>query len=204
MTQASRPDDIHVALIRHGQTSWNAQGRFLGHTDIGLNEEGQTQAMRLAEKLPALSAVYSSPLARALQTARAITEEPIKVPDLMELNQGELEGMLAADAIAAFPSFFRQWAIDPSNVVVPGGERLVDCLGRSLAALGRISHGHVQGERVGVVTHQLVIASVICTIEGRPLRDWRKFTVGNTAVVWLRGRGRHFEVMPAGLETPAV
>lgn len=68
-----------LILVRHGQSTWNAQGRIQGWADPPLDDTGQEQARRLAQRLAAeehtISALYSSPLLRARQTAEALVRE---------------------------------------------------------------------------------------------------------------------------------
>ncbi|MFT4622003.1 MAG: putative phosphoglycerate mutase [Myxococcota bacterium] len=181
-----RPDALIVALVRHGRTSWNAQGRFLGHTDIPLDDQGLSEARALGQVwYGAFDEVYTSPLARAQQTAAELADAPSSDPSWMELAQGELEGLRPEEGIERYPDFFRAWGRDPAAAVVPGGERLCDCRDRAMAALEALVARHAPGDRVAVVTHQVVIASIQCTIRGRPLADWRQFRVGNTAIVGL-------------------
>ena len=67
-----------ILAIRHGETPWNVDTRIQGHTDIGLNEEGQWQAQQLAKALASedIDAVYASDLSRAFSTAQAIAAKP--------------------------------------------------------------------------------------------------------------------------------
>ena len=65
-----------IFLVRHGETDWNQTHRFQGRIDVPLNREGKNQARALALTLKdePLDAIYASPLARAIQTARVIKE----------------------------------------------------------------------------------------------------------------------------------
>lgn len=183
-----RPDAVVLVLIRHGRTEWNATRRFVGRTDVPLDGVGTEQAHQLATLLPGpLDAAYSSPLQRALDTARAIVDDLVVIDDLAELDQGALEGLDASDAFARFPEFFASWAEDPEHAHVPGGETLGALRDRSLRALDGIAARHSPGQVIGVFTHQMVIASTTCAVDGRSLRDWRRYRVGNTglsAVAW--------------------
>ena len=72
-----------IYVVRHGQTDWNLEGRFQGRIDIPLNEKGKSQAKKTKEKLEGIKfdKVFSSPLKRALETAKIITDEPIDIDD---------------------------------------------------------------------------------------------------------------------------
>ena len=109
-----------ILLIRHGQTAWNAEGRFLGRTDLPLDATGHEQARAGAEKLGRRwDGLYCSTLERARQTAAAFGVAAA-IEGLEELDQGELEGLLPLQAIERYPAFFTAWATDPSDVAAPG------------------------------------------------------------------------------------
>jgi len=180
-----------VVFVRHGRTEYNHQRRFLGLLDLPLDDVGSTQAAELAAELSGqIDAVYSSPLARAIQTASPLGVPRI-LPGLAELDQGALEGMLGPEAMERYPDFFAAWATDPGSARVPGGETLLEGQERALAALDQ-----VVGERdgpctVAVVTHQLILAGMCCAIAGAPLTQWRSYCVRNAAITIVEsGRGK--------------
>lgn len=99
---------IQIYLFRHGETDWNVERRFQGHTDIPLNEKGRRQALELAKTLGSLQlqVILSSDLSRALETAR-IAGHPHKIPvvatkELRESFLGEPEGKLRDDIIQLY------------------------------------------------------------------------------------------------------
>ena len=199
------PTALVVALVRHGRTAWNAERRFLGCSDIPLDEEGHRQARALAVGVPAGSfdRVYSSPLLRAMETARYLhPTEPVSVPAVRELAQGELEGMKGPEAIARFPHFFAAWALDPTHAQVPGGEGLGACRDRAIDALSAIADQHALGERVAVVSHQMVIASLTCVVAGESLRRWRDHRVENTAMTVLEWAAGTWRIRVEGWRPP--
>jgi broad specificity phosphatase PhoE len=171
---------LQLLLVRHGQTEWNATRRVLGRTDIPLDATGEAQAARLRGALPAVHAVYASPLARARQTA-AVLGEPRLVPELVEMDQGELDGLDPAGLAEKFGELALRWRADPAGVRLPGGETMDEVRERALTALHRIAGEHGPGETVAVVTHQLVISAVLCHLHGEPLASWRRFNHRNTA-----------------------
>jgi probable phosphoglycerate mutase len=90
---------MKLALLRHGPTGWNAQGRIQGHTDIPLSEAGLTKmrALRLPQEF-AGARVFSSPLRRARETAEALgLAAPTLDARLMEQNWGRWEGLTNAE-----------------------------------------------------------------------------------------------------------
>lgn len=188
---------MEVLLVRHGRTAWNATRRFLGRTDVPLDAVGVDQAVALRdqEAFRGVDAVYASPLERALATARALTPAPRVDPDLVEMDQGLLEGLEGPEAIRRHPAFFQAWTEDPASVTIPGGESLATVQARGLAALRRIAGLHPPGARVVAVSHQMVVASVTAHLAGAPLGDWRRFAVGNTGWWRLRWHADHVEVL---------
>ena len=193
---AKEAGNVVLALIRHGQTAWNAEGRFLGLTDIPLDKTGLSQADALGKALPSdFTSVYCSSLSRAQQTALALHPSPCEIEALRELSQGELEGLKVADAIDRYSTFFADWARDPTHALVPGGETLGACRDRAMGAIMEVLSRHTEGDVIGVVTHQLVIASVVCTVRSKPLGEFRRHTVQNTALTALAWNGSSFEVV---------
>lgn len=177
---------VTIVLVRHGQTAWNVSRRFLGTTDLPLDEMGLAQARELADWLPEpFDRVYTSPLLRAAQTARHLDSHPVEVPAVQEMHQGLLEGLHGHEGMQRFPDFFAAFGEDPEQATVPGGESLGGCRDRAIAALERIADGAAPGARVAVVTHQMVIASVTCSVHGKPLTRWREHAIHNGALTVL-------------------
>ncbi|MCB9676631.1 MAG: histidine phosphatase family protein [Alphaproteobacteria bacterium] len=187
-----------LVLVRHGRTAWNAEQRFLGQTDLPLDDVGASEVEALGARIGgAFDAIYSSPLRRALQTAEALGPLQGVVPAITELNQGVLEGLGVAEGFERYRDWFREWADDPEKACVPGGESLGDVRDRAVPAVLGIARAHERGV-IAVVTHQMVIAAVCCHAAGAPLRDYREYTVPNLAVSVLRMRGEQLEVAAHG------
>ena len=183
-----RDGEISVFLVRHGQTAWNKERRFLGRTDIPLDDTGREQARRLAATLAPVdfAAIYTSPLSRASQTAeaiatdRSITIEP--VAGLTELNQGELEGRYGADLETEFPEFYAQWKADPTHARVPGGETLAECSERANAALADLLSRHEPHHAIAVVAHRVSISAILASVMELPVRFNMRIGQRNTAI----------------------
>lgn len=158
-----------------------------------LDAVGQEEAARLGRRLLAWprGGLYSSPLQRALMTARAVGE-PVQVDALQELDQGELEGLSGQEAFARYPRVFNTWAQDPAAAVIPGGETLQQVQDRALHALEAIARQHPPGPPVVVVTHQMVLATVISAALGLSLRHLKLIRQANAALnvlSWTAERG---------------
>jgi len=202
------PRGVRLLLARHGQTAWNRQRRFLGRSDIPLDETGLAQAQQLASALsPAallpfrLDRIVSSPLDRAQQTARAVSQLhglPVELnPDLVEMDQGELEGQPGRVLLERYPELLRRWTSDPTHLRLPGGETLGECQARGVAALVAIARQSGDGSTVLVVSHQLVIASTLCAILGLPLRQFRQCSHENTAFSLVEVHGDRLSLLSA-------
>jgi len=180
--------EISVLLIRHGQTEWNKQRRFLGRTDIPLDETGRKQAALLAGSIAHVpfSAIYSSPLSRAWGTAEAIATnrplKPIVAADLTELDQGVLEGRFGSNLKNEFPDFYRQWTEDPTHARIPGGETLAECSRRSIEAFMAIAQDQTPDKPCAIVSHKVAISAIICQASGLPIRANMTVEQRNTAI----------------------
>jgi broad specificity phosphatase PhoE len=188
------PDDLLVmVLVRHGRTAWNAERRFLGRTDLPLDGVGTLEAERLAAVARGqFDHVYVSPLRRARETALALAPPDGEAVDaLQEMGHGEIEGLTGEEALARHAAFFDAFDEDPTDVRIPGGETFREVRDRAWAALQLLAAAHRPGERVAVVSHQVVISTVLCTLSGSSLRDWRRFGLPNTGAAvlgWRNGR----------------
>jgi broad specificity phosphatase PhoE len=189
---ALRGEGLALALVRHGQTAWNVERRFLGRTDLPLDAVGEAQVAELGRTVGCrFDRVYSSPLARARATAAHLGHpEPELIDDLAEMAQGDVEGLLREEALARFPGMIERWLEDPVMRSLPGGESLQQTRDRAWAAFEAITARHRDGEIVAVVSHQMVISAISCSIADHPLSGWRDHAVPNATATWIiRDRG---------------
>jgi broad specificity phosphatase PhoE len=102
-----------LLLARHGETDWNRDGRWQGHSDTPLNELGREQARELAESLDGIDAVYSSDLARARETAEIVAARlglDVRFDArLRERSFGAWEGLTMEEIEGGFAETFRRW-----------------------------------------------------------------------------------------------
>ena len=114
--------NMNLFLIRHGETTWNKEGRIQGTSDIELSEAGIEQARRLALSLKDsdIGVIHASPLKRAYKTAEIINSfhgGTIEVhPELMEMDQGDFEGLSFKKLMAREKEFLHRWVADPASV----------------------------------------------------------------------------------------
>lgn len=190
-----RREATRFILVRHAETEQSARGRCYGRLDVRLSPRGLRQAQALADALAGLplAAVYSSPLIRALDTARPLAAargvDVSLLEVLAELDFGEVEGLTYDEIEAERPELFRAWMDDPARVRFPGGESLADLRARVLPALEQIRACHA-GEAVAVVAHGGVIRVVLADALG--VEDGALFRLdqaegGVSVVDWLEG-----------------
>lgn len=167
------PSMTRIILVRHGQTAWNigTGERFRGRVDLPLDDTGLAQAHALAERLTdqSIVAVYSSPLKRAVETARPTAQQlglPIQpLPGIIDINYGDWQGLSPAEVAKVYPDLYRRWLEKPHLVRFPSGESLRQVRLRGLAALKQVATRH-EGQVVLLVAHQVVNKVLVCAMLG--------------------------------------
>ncbi|MBY9078154.1 histidine phosphatase family protein [Paenibacillus sp. HN-1] len=168
---SQRQSPSRIILARHGMTDWNSERRYLGTTDIPLNEMGLIQAKELGGALAhhGLEAVFCSDLRRTRDTALEVqwainntegTYLPL-IPDarLREIDFGAIEGWTYEEAMKGCPDEVTRWYDDPENIPPPGG-------GETLAMLrGRVSNFMEE-------LHALPYSSVLIVTHGGVINAW--------------------------------
>ena len=143
-----------LIFVRHGDTDWNAQHRWQGHSDTKLNDVGREQARRLAEELETVDAVYSSDLARARETAEILAArlrlEVRLDPRLRERGFGAWEGMTMNEIESSFPEEQARWRT--GNAAGVGEESFEAFATRVGSFIEEVSPRH-DGEAILVVAH---------------------------------------------------
>ena len=131
-----------IILVRHGETTWNVEGRYQGQEDTPLSERGLKQGHLLAEGLRniPIDLCIASPLQRSFQTCQFCADLhnlPVAADErLLEINHGSWEGILAKEIEAQYPTEYHQWHTEPHLVQMPnGGENLEDVRRRVREAL---------------------------------------------------------------------
>lgn len=189
-------------FLRHGETTWNAEGRFCGSTDVPLSEAGRLQAQLLASRMKPLcvDALYSSPLRRALETARLIGEavgcEAVVDPRLAELNYGAWEGMTIEEIQRTSAATYYAWVADPGSLAPPeGGESGAQLIERATPFLSDVGQRHASGNVV-VVSHKTVCRLLACHIMGVPLSEYRRrIPMDNAALNIFEAREGNWRVV---------
>lgn len=179
---------MKLYIIRHGQTDWNLEGRIQGRRDIPLNATGRLQGLALAGgmKRRLVTAVYSSPQLRAMETAGFIGESQgvlvTEVPQLVEIGYGEWEGRSVEDILATDREIYEAWWQHPATVAPPGGETLNQVDERCRQAWKRI-RGEIKGD-TAVVAHGGTLAHfIVHLLEGQP--ETSEIVVSNASITTM-------------------
>jgi broad specificity phosphatase PhoE len=165
-------------LIRHGATDATEEGRFSGSSGVELSEQGRWQASRLGERLAHqdICAVYSSPLSRALDTARIVAAacglEVATRDGLREIGHGRWEGRTRDDVEAMYADEYAAWEADPFTFAPEGGESGVAVLARALPVIREIVTAHVD-QQVVVVSHKATLRLILSSLLGFDARGYR-------------------------------
>ena len=160
-----------IIIVRHGQTEWNRTVRFRGVIDVPLDETGLAQADAVGRRLASvpISAVYSSPLSRAFQTAEAIAKphglHPVAHRGLNDMSFGSWGGLSPEEAQELSPDLVPRWFAAPHLVRPPGGGTLEEVRIRVVEAVEEIVARH-QGQTVVLVAHQVVNRVLCCALIG--------------------------------------
>ncbi|HXX34744.1 MAG TPA: histidine phosphatase family protein [Thermodesulfobacteriota bacterium] len=186
-----------IFLVRHGETHWNLTHRFQGRKDVPLNQEGKDQARALALTLKdaPLTAIYSSPLVRAIETARVIKEFHPSTPlfeeeGLIEMDLGEFDGMEAAYWFAHYQDFIKAWRSAPGCLKMPGGESLQEVQTRAIDTLRRITKLYPSGNTLLICSHNFVNCALLCQALGFPLDRFRDVhqDTATLNILYMRGQ----------------
>jgi 2,3-bisphosphoglycerate-dependent phosphoglycerate mutase len=161
----------HVVIIRHGQSRGNAEGRFGGHTDTPLSARGLRQAEATAKALATekFSAIYSSDLPRAFQTASVlarVVKVQLETTDaLRERSVGVMEGLTFEEAAEKHPEQYQALLRRDFEHVILGGESYRQTLDRASKQLDEAIAMH-KGGRIALFAHTGTICILILHLMG--------------------------------------
>lgn len=173
-------------IVRHGETHWNRSGRFQGHLDSALTEDGVQQAHALAERLAAenIDKLYSSDLGRAYHTARLIAEKcQLRIvldARLREKHLGVMQGLTAAEMKSRFPDAYVRYVSHEVDFVIPDGESLRQFHDRAIACCADLA-ARSKGSTVAVVTHGGLLGCLYRHVAGIALETPRDFPLLNAS-----------------------
>ena len=175
-----------ILLIRHGQTEYNATGRWQGHLDVPLNETGKAQAEALAHRLAdwPVAAIYASDLTRAAMTAVYLAETWDLIPNYdaawRERDVGVFEGRASEELQREYPDV---WANMRKGIIdIPGGETHEALQSRATAAYEKVVNAY-PAEMVAVVSHGGTLKTLVSAILGIPPDRYGRLNFrGNTGL----------------------
>jgi len=170
-----------IYLMRHGRTEWNKDGIFRGRIDVPLDDLGKQQALCAGKSLRGtdITAAYSSPLSRAMETARLCLAgaecglDVVEEPGLIDLCFGEWEGKSVQQVKMRYPDSYYAWENNPEVASFPGGESLDEAAARAWRTLERLVSAHLD-DNILLVTHRVICKLLLGEVLGSGLKAfWR-------------------------------
>ncbi|MFH1020189.1 MAG: histidine phosphatase family protein [Pseudomonadota bacterium] len=179
-----------IYLIRHGLTAANKEDIFAGRTQEPLHPEGAAQLLEVGERLAGrgVSKIFCGPLARTRQSA-GIVGELLGVPvgaeeALTEISIPHWDGLSKEAIRTRFGPEYPTWLADPAGFRTPGCETIAEVQRRAVAFLETILRDY-SGQNLLVVSHLIVVRTMLLHYLTRPLADFRAIKVSNAQVVTL-------------------
>jgi probable phosphoglycerate mutase len=177
-----------IIAVRHGETAWNVDARIQGQLDIQLNDTGRWQARRVGQALAAepLTAVYTSDLGRAHETARAIGDvagiSVVAHPGLRERRFGMFEGKTFDEIHQTWPDQAHYWRKRIPDWEPPeGGESLLQLRERVTRTMSDLAGRH-PGNQIAVVAHGGVLDALYRIATGQEVNSPRTWQLPNGAI----------------------
>ncbi|MDQ6767195.1 MAG: histidine phosphatase family protein [Candidatus Eremiobacteraeota bacterium] len=184
---------MKLLLVRHGESTWNVEGRYQGRRDAPLSPRGRAQAEALAARLcdeqaarpndKRVAAIVSSPLARAHDTAQICARAlglSVKVDErLTEISHGQWEGKLGHEVASLWPDMVAAWRSRPHEVRFPGGETLQDVRSRFVSFVSTLQD---DAEPLLATTHDVIVRIALLIAQGKPLSAFNDVRVDNAAL----------------------
>ena len=177
-------------LVRHGETDWNATGRWQGYADIPLNEDGRAQARRLAARLRReavrFDAIYTSDLQRSAETASlvgaALGLSPQPLAALREIDVGLWSGLTVQEVRAQHGQLLARLESGEDLPRGGTGERFADLYDRVVPAVEQLAARHPRGV-VGLFSHGGPVRALLLYAARENHRaPVRKLHIGNTSL----------------------
>lgn len=189
---------MEILLIRHGETQWNRELVFRGIRDIELSERGHRQAELLAKRLTdyKIDAIFSSPLSRAMQTAKPTAEEvglTVQPEEAInDLDFGLWSGLSVDQVKDKYPDQFEEWRVNPLEMDFPEGDRVREARLRSFNWLKRISKQDY--DRITLVTHKVILKLLVLSVLDAPERAYWQIQFGTCSISSLHAKEGRFDI----------
>lgn len=185
---------LEMILVRHGETTLNREKMYRGLMDVPLSETGLRQAELLADCLghEKIEAVYSSPLRRAVQTAKPLARglgmEIETIAGLTDMDFGEWQGLTSVEVREKYPEHYRNWQDAPGNVRIPGGESLGDVTDRVTPFL-EDAVARAAEKKMVIVSHRVVLKVIVCHRLGLTNASFWNFKLDTAGITRFRVEG---------------
>ena len=185
---------ISIYVARHGETTWNVEGRIQGRSDPDLSPMGHAQSQALVEKLKdrPLSAIYTSTLKRSFLTAQPIAKHfglaIQQQPELNEIAFGILEGKQVLDFDEEVKSEWEKFKENRFGYRIPEAENYTDVLNRVRPFAEKILQTH-QGEEILIVGHRVVNQMLIGVLTNYPPEEMLKMQQNNGCFYLIKKNG---------------
>lgn len=182
---------MNLLMIRHGESPSNLKKVYAGRNTERLTERGIAQAKEVAERLRCYKvySLYSSPIERAIQTAKIIGEiiglEPIIEEAFQEMDLGPWEGLSEKDIARLYPKEWKLWQSKPAELKLPDREMLKEVMERALSGIKKIQK--VVGDKtIIVVTHIAIIRTLLLWYAKKDLNLYKTIHVANGKVFKIK------------------
>lgn len=187
---------MRLYLIRHVRTADNEKGRYCGHIETPISEEGHRQIEFLSkiDELRRISKVFVSPMQRTVQTAEAFCDAPILMEELKEIHFGEMEGLNFEQVRAAFPQEYQKMLRQGDDYQYPKGESLPQFCDRIHSGLRQILKQAQEEEEVAIVAHAGSIRVILSLLFEQEYRLYWRFRIDNASITIVEIRD-HFAVL---------
>ena len=182
---------MKIQLIRHCETEWNRLERCQGISDLELNNNGINQSISLKDFYfdKHVDLIFSSDLKRTMQTALEINKnlksDIIQNEILREMDQGDFGGLSFSYIRKNFAAQLLEWRSNPKKFRIPNGETLGEVQERALDFMENLFIQYKSHKNIIIVSHNLVIASILCYYSNRDLKDFAEFTLDSGSITTL-------------------
>jgi broad specificity phosphatase PhoE len=181
-------EKCRMVLVRHGETDFNSQSKFIGSIDVPLNSKGLAQVSFLSRRMEAIpfDLIITSPYKRARQTAEGLRcGRNIEIREdagFREICCGEWEGLTTTEVEKRWPDLLHLWNFAPDKLVIPGGDSLQKVSETIYAAFWRTARASF-GKTVGVASHMISIVLLLMRLSGEEIaKIWEQTPIDNTSV----------------------
>ncbi len=177
-------------FVRHGEIEANVKKIYAGWSEEGLTRKGRQEAAEAAKILAHfnIDSIYTSPLTRAVQTAKIIGNvlniQPVPEDNFKEMRLGIWEGKSEEEVQRDFPGEWKIWNTMPAELVLEERETLHEFLERVLRGIQKIRERDADGSAL-VVTHVAIIRVLLLHSQGRDFNLYRTIPVGNGEIFHL-------------------